>query len=156
MSSLFLSNLKHIFLLLIGIWAKFTTQDFPVGNALTVAGWGAIDYDTQETPDVLLKVDVPVISDQQCNAWLGPDARMNEETFCAGTAQGGVDSCSGDSGGPFFRKEGNDWIVYGVVSWGSGCAQAEKPGVYTRFGLYKIVLLKFSRNSQQFQFYLTL
>lgn len=60
-----------------------------------------------------------------------------DETFCAGTSQGGIDSCQGDSGGPFFRKEGDNWIQYGLVSYGFGCAVAKQPGVYTYIRFYK-------------------
>ena len=52
-------------------WAKFTSDDFPVGQELTVAGWG-VSGDPDGTnggpnmPSSLLKVDVPTISDSQC------------------------------------------------------------------------------------------
>jgi trypsin len=54
--------------------------------------------------------------------------------ICAGEPQGGKDSCQGDSGGPLMDAATK--IIIGIVSWGIGCAEAGKPGVYTRLGNY--------------------
>ena len=36
----------------------------------------------------------------------------------------------GDSGGPLVAVNGNRYELYGVVSWGRGCAAARYPGIY--------------------------
>ena len=43
--------------------------------------------------------------------------------------------CQGDSGGPLVvpqSPEDMTAIVYGIVSFGNGCARPNAPGVYTR------------------------
>merc|ERR1712234_84515 len=72
---------------------------------------------------VLMKVDVPVVSDDDCRGSYG-QSEIADSMICAGLDAGGKDSCQGDSGGPFMC--GNQ--LSGVVSWGYGCAEAGYPG----------------------------
>lgn len=53
---------------------------------------------------------------------------------CAGKA--GKDTCQGDSGGPLVVATGNTWFLYGLTSWGYGCAENGHAGVYSRTSAY--------------------
>ncbi|MBS1972473.1 MAG: serine protease [Bdellovibrionales bacterium] len=97
----------------------------------TVAGWGATKETNQTLPARLQKVEVPLVPQAVCNKNYG--GGITDRMLCAGYAQGGKDSCQGDSGGPLVATA-DDHKVYliGVVSWGEGCARANKPGVYSK------------------------
>ena len=43
----------------------------------------------------------------------------------------------GDSGGPLVSKQGLQWVLSGVVSFGIGCALPNFPGVYARVSEYQ-------------------
>uniref|UniRef100_G3U880 Hepsin n=1 Tax=Loxodonta africana TaxID=9785 RepID=G3U880_LOXAF len=105
------------------------------GKLCTVTGWGNTQYYGQQA-GVLQEARVPIISNDVCN---GPDFYGNQikpKMFCAGYLEGGIDACQGDSGGPFVCEDSISrtprWRLCGIVSWGTGCALAQKPGVYTK------------------------
>ncbi|MFT5630643.1 MAG: secreted trypsin-like serine protease [Gammaproteobacteria bacterium] len=101
------------------------------GILVRVTGWGRTQQGGTTSP-VLLEVDVPAVSTATCNEPASYGGDITSDMFCAGYAKGGKDACQGDSGGPSdFPIAGVETLV-GIVSWGSGCAQARKYGVYTR------------------------
>ncbi|NKB99629.1 MAG: trypsin-like serine protease [Pseudomonadales bacterium] len=85
---------------------------------------------------VLLEAFVPHVDADDC-AKSYPNVIDGSSQICAGYESGNIDSCQGDSGGPLmaFDSEGCP-IHVGIVSWGHGCAQAGKYGVYTRISKY--------------------
>ncbi|XP_051012071.1 suppressor of tumorigenicity 14 protein [Acomys russatus] len=107
-----------------------TTHVFPAGKAIWVTGWGH----TQEGGTgalVLQKGEIRVINQTTCEDLM--PQQITPRMMCVGFLSGGVDSCQGDSGGPLSSVEAEGRIFQaGVVSWGEGCAQRNKPGVYTR------------------------
>ena len=103
----------------------------PEGPTVRVTGWGAIS-EGGSVSEKLLFVDVPVISNAECNKPDAYDGRVTDQMFCAGVREGGLDSCQGDSGGPVMSTASGTQELVGIVSWGFGCARRLKPGVYTR------------------------
>ncbi len=107
------------------------------GVAAEVSGWGDTELGTGTSyPDQLQAVSVSIISNEKANEKAIYDGRVKNTNIVAGDLNGGKDACQGDSGGPLtVEKEGTD-ILAGIVSWGEGCANANKPGVYTKVSVY--------------------
>jgi secreted trypsin-like serine protease len=102
---------------------------YAAGTMATVLGWGRTSAGGARS-NTLRSAQVPVVSDSGCSqAYSSYDSKT---MLCAGYPEGGVDACQGDSGGPLIVGA----TVIGIVSWGEGCAQAGKPGVYTRVSSY--------------------
>uniref|UniRef100_A0A3Q3X4J2 trypsin n=1 Tax=Mola mola TaxID=94237 RepID=A0A3Q3X4J2_MOLML len=99
----------------------------PEGRMCRVSGWGYTSPNTGLIPATLRTVKLPIVSARNCNSSESFDGGITDNMICAGYSTGGKDACKGDSGGPLVC-EGR---VYGVVSWGKGCADAQFPGVYT-------------------------
>ncbi|XP_072809823.1 suppressor of tumorigenicity 14 protein isoform X1 [Vicugna pacos] len=111
------------------------THAFPAGKAIWVTGWGH----TQEGGTgalILQKGEIRVINQTTCERLL--PHQITARMMCVGYLSGGVDACQGDSGGPLSSAEADGRMFQaGVVSWGDGCAQRNKPGVYTRLPVFR-------------------
>ena len=103
------------------------------GTQTTVLGWGRTAAGGSQSR-YLLAASVPFVSDDSCKS--AYKAYNREAMVCAGLPQGGVDTCQGDSGGPLVV----DGKLAGIASWGEGCAEPGKPGVYTRVATYAQVI----------------
>ncbi|GAB2555579.1 S1 family peptidase [Kribbella endophytica] len=105
-----------------------------VGAQPVVYGWG----DTEGTgpADTFQKVTVPVLGDSYCGQVYASEGYVANGEICAGYKAGGKDSCQGDSGGPLVLNG----RLFGVVSWGIGCADAGNPGVYAEVATYASAL----------------
>ncbi len=123
--------------------SKFRTIDLnkveinvPQGNdpfMVWTSGWGTLTEGSYTLPNILQKVEIPLVSKEACNAADVYNGDITDRMLCAGLPQGGKDSCQGDSGGPLFTKQASgDYTLVGIVSWGEGCARPNKYGVYTK------------------------
>jgi len=122
------------------------------GEMVTVLGWGLMEerggnaHEEKGAPpvqgsgtDVLRSVTLPIVDNKKCNEEYRALTNRNsilDEEVCAGVDRGGLDSCQGDSGGPLTATVGGTTYLFGVVSWGIGCARAKVPGVYTRISAH--------------------
>ncbi|XP_028833638.1 serine protease 56 [Denticeps clupeoides] len=104
----------------------------PVGTPCLVAGWGSL-YEDGPSADIVMEAKVPLLPQSTCKSSLGKELVTNT-MFCAGYLSGGIDSCQGDSGGPLIYQDrmSGRFQLYGITSWGDGCGEKGKPGVYTR------------------------
>lgn len=74
-----------------------------------------------------------------CNLTANGKKTNNLTQLCAGNLNGKQDSCQGDSGNPLMYRNLTTglWYVYGLVSYGLGCAQKNTPGIYTNLSGFK-------------------
>ncbi|XP_044279608.1 transmembrane protease serine 13-like [Varanus komodoensis] len=107
-------------------------QKFPPGRTCSITGFGKVNENEENTSPKLREAEVKIIDYQLCNSQLVYEGHLTPRMMCAGYLQGGRDSCQGDSGGPLVCQDGSRWYLAGVTSWGTGCGQRNKPGVYTQ------------------------
>lgn len=104
-----------------------------------VAGWGHQFEGAEEYATFLQEAQVPFISLDRCSSSNVHGDAILPGMLCAGFLEGGTDACQGDSGGPLVCDEGvteRQLTLRGVISWGSGCGDRNKPGVYTDVANY--------------------
>ncbi|XP_052791110.1 LOW QUALITY PROTEIN: coagulation factor XI-like [Mya arenaria] len=108
-----------------------------------IIGWGKAKSTDLYGSTRLLEAQIPLVDRDTCQKAF--DYVIHRTQLCAGSRRGGVDSCAGDSGGPLLcaRKTENPngvsknrWTVYGVTSYGEGCGEKKKYGIYTNVRRY--------------------
>jgi trypsin len=112
------------------------------GSLATIAGFGTTsDSATADQPPTMRFAQVPITTDDYCaKAYPGglsevaDDGSFDPKTMvCAGYPQGGTDTCEGDSGGPLLAKQPDGaFRLAAATSFGAGCGEPGKPGVYAR------------------------
>jgi len=118
-----------------------TSSSSMEGSSGWVTGWGKIFKWRRFMSDILMEVEVPIISNRQCEKLFkksGYPQYLPRIFLCAGYHKGGKDTCHGDSGGPI-SVQGRDgsWVLAGITSWGIGCGDGYSPGVYTRISEFR-------------------
>jgi secreted trypsin-like serine protease len=97
-----------------------------MGWGVTEDGYGAIS---------LKQAELPIVAQQTCaDLYSQQGYTLSDSMLCAGYHTGGVDACSGDSGGPLMLWDSATlrWVQTGIVSAGAGCAEPGYYGLYTR------------------------
>ncbi|XP_076075122.1 serine protease hepsin-like [Mytilus galloprovincialis] len=113
-------------------------EDIPDQTMCMTVGWGKEKNTHLFGSTVLQEAEVPIVNKKKCRKAF--DYKITEKQICAGYKKGGIDSCAGDSGGPLLCPKNINgttrWIVYGVTSYGEGCGQKGKYGIYTNVSHY--------------------
>ncbi|XP_077332657.1 chymotrypsin-like elastase family member 2A isoform X2 [Lithobates pipiens] len=110
----------------------------PDNSSCYVTGWGTLTDGGGSLPSILQQAQLTIISTSLCSSSQMYGTIIKSSMICAGYIEGKVDSCQGDSGGPLVALQSNNrWSLIGIVSFGEGCAIANKPGVYTRVTYFR-------------------
>ena len=110
------------------------TDRLPFNTLCYAVGWGKMKETHIFGTDILREAEVPLVDNKKCQEAF--EYEITENQMCAGYLTGGVDTCAGDSGGPLMcrirKGQQERWHVYGVTSFGEGCGEEGKYGIYTR------------------------
>ena len=102
------------------------------GSGGVAPGFGDLAKESGE------QVELPFVDDATCDEVY--PGQESESEICAGDmANGGVDSCWSDSGGPLFRRDDEgEWIQVGIVSHSRtpSCGLPGSPSVYTEVSTF--------------------
>ncbi|XP_006889655.1 PREDICTED: granzyme A-like [Elephantulus edwardii] len=107
-------------------------EDVNPGTQCRVAGWGMYQSNLRKPSNILKEVNITVLERKICNDENhynnNPVIKLN--MICAGSLQGGTDTCKGDSGSPLIC----DGVLRGITSFGrpGKCGDSQGPGIYTR------------------------
>uniref|UniRef100_A0A8C3AG80 trypsin n=2 Tax=Cyclopterus lumpus TaxID=8103 RepID=A0A8C3AG80_CYCLU len=108
----------------------------PAGFQCSIAGFGMERFAAWHYSQLLKQTEVKLLPQTECKSQLYYGDLITENMFCAGSPDWSTDACKGDSGGPLLCEASGRMFLFGVVSWGEGCASRNKPGVYTQVTNY--------------------
>ncbi|GBG25495.1 Serine protease 44 [Hondaea fermentalgiana] len=114
---------------------------------VVVAGYGVDAEGGSSSSSLPLRTTtLEVVSNETCAANNTVYEIQDDAHLC--TAAPGKDSCQGDSGGPVYLTQDGTPIQVGIVSFGTGCARANHPGVNTRISGYRDFILNIFPQAQ--------
>uniref|UniRef100_A0A3P9QDV9 trypsin n=1 Tax=Poecilia reticulata TaxID=8081 RepID=A0A3P9QDV9_POERE len=108
----------------------------PDGVTCSIAGFGKESSSSWSYSNRLKQATVRLLSSTNCKVEESYKALLTDNMMCAASLDWSTDSCKGDSGGPLVCEASGRMFLFGVVSWGEGCASKNKPGVYTKVTHY--------------------
>lgn len=98
-----------------------------------ITGWGTLETNGNQ-PRYLQEAKVTTLTNAACIKQYG--SSIHSSMICAqGRDSLGqvTDACQGDSGGPMVcRRQDGKYYLEGATSWGAGCADAKKAGIWAR------------------------
>lgn len=104
------------------------------GTMTVVSGWGKEEMQSSRFSSALNVINVPLVDSDLCRRQMSHNITGN--MLCAGIIGQKMDACEGDSGGPMATLYRDTWFLLGLVSWGEGCGNLDKLGVYTKVSNY--------------------
>lgn len=110
--------------------------ELPAGFQCSIAGFGRERFTAWYYSQYLKEAEVNLLSQTDCKSKTYYGDQITKNMFCAGSPDWSTDACKGDSGGPLVCEASGRMFLFGVVSWGEGCAAKNKPGVYTKVTNY--------------------
>ncbi len=102
------------------------------GMMAWITGWGLINVRPEILPQILQKIQLPIVSNETAAQVWG---ELPETNIAAGFLNGNKDACNGDSGGPLIVNFEGKRKLAGLVSYGS--EKCNTYGVYTRVSSYE-------------------
>ncbi|XP_068127859.1 granzyme A-like [Hyperolius riggenbachi] len=113
-------------------------SDVDPDTICATAGWGKTNNNDTRLSDKLMEVYLPAISRLKC-AQMWPPNVITDNMMCTLFAQGGKDTCNGDSGGPLICQG----EMRGIISFGPDiCGDPHRPAVYTFLTKAHVIWIK--------------
>ncbi|XP_060782093.1 plasminogen activator, urokinase a isoform X2 [Neoarius graeffei] len=112
----------------------------PSGTFCKIAGYGLernyYSLSNYTYSGFMKEAQVQILSRSICKTETYYGTMVTENQFCAASPKWTEDACHGDSGGPLVCEVNGRMFLFGIISWGDGCAKRFKPGVYTKVTNY--------------------